>query len=65
MTASFSSPNGSVFSVQSDATTYWTMKQFSGNYLYDNNLNVNPALAAGDQARHVGGCDIDDSRIHR
>ena len=42
MTASFSSPNGSVFSVQSDATTYWTMKQFSGNYLYDNNLNVNP-----------------------
>ncbi|MFN7994089.1 MAG: TIGR03118 family protein [Bryobacteraceae bacterium] len=42
MTASFSSPNGSVFSVQSDATTFWVMKQFSGNYLYDNNLNVNP-----------------------
>jgi uncharacterized protein (TIGR03118 family) len=42
MTASFSSPNGSVFSVQNDTTTQFIMKLFSGNYLYDNNLNVNP-----------------------
>ncbi len=41
-TAHFSSPNGSVFSIQSDASTGWHMSQFSGHYLYDNNLNLNP-----------------------
>jgi uncharacterized protein (TIGR03437 family) len=41
MTAHFSSPQGAVFSVQSDATTGWKLSQFSGNYLYDNNQNRN------------------------
>ena len=41
ITASFSSPQGSVFSIQSDASTGWKMSQFSGHYLYDNNLNSN------------------------
>ncbi len=39
--AAFSSPEGSVFSVQSDASTQWHMSQFSGLYMYDNNLNLN------------------------
>ena len=39
--ATFSSPQGSVFSVQSDASTQWHMSQFSGLYMYDNNLNLN------------------------
>ena len=42
VTAHFSSPNGSAFSVQSDSTLGWTMSQFSGSYLYDNDLNMNP-----------------------
>jgi uncharacterized protein (TIGR03437 family) len=41
ITAHFSSPSGPVFSIQSNATTGWTMSKFSGNYLYDNNNNVN------------------------
>lgn len=41
VTAHFSSPSGSVFSVQTDVSTGWTMSQFSGKYLYDNNLNRN------------------------
>lgn len=41
ITAHFSSPSGSVFSVQSDSSTGWRMSLFSGNYLYDNNLDRN------------------------
>ncbi|HET7224803.1 MAG TPA: T9SS type A sorting domain-containing protein [Candidatus Eisenbacteria bacterium] len=41
VTAFFSSPQGTVFSVQSDASTQWHMGLFSGNYLYDNDLNRN------------------------
>jgi hypothetical protein len=39
--AHFSSPQGAVFSVQSNATTHFILSQFSGKYLYDNNLNQN------------------------
>jgi hypothetical protein len=39
ITAHFSSPQGAVFSVQSDATTGWKLSQFSGNYLYDHHQN--------------------------
>lgn len=41
ITATFSSPQGSVFSIQTDGSTGWKMSQFSGHYLYDNNLNSN------------------------
>jgi hypothetical protein len=41
ITAYFSSPQGSAFSVQTDASTGWHMALFSGHYLYDNNLNRN------------------------
>ncbi len=41
MTAHFSSPQGAAFSVQSDASTAFHLSQFSGHYLYDNNLNMN------------------------
>ncbi len=42
VTAHMSSPSGPVFSIQTDASTGWKMSQFSGHYLYDNNLNMNP-----------------------
>jgi uncharacterized protein (TIGR03437 family) len=41
ITAHFSSPAGAAFSVQSDPSTGWHLSQFSGHYLYDNNLNRN------------------------
>jgi hypothetical protein len=41
ITARFSSPSGASFSIQSDASTGWKMPLFSGNYLYDNNLQNN------------------------
>ncbi len=41
VTAHFSSPSGAAFSIQSDSTTGWKMSQFSGKYIYDNNLNKN------------------------
>ena len=41
VTAHFSSPQGSVFSVQTDASTHYQLSQFSGNYLYPNNLDRN------------------------
>ncbi len=41
VTAHFSSPQGAVFSVQSDASTGWRMSQFSGLYIYTNNQNRN------------------------
>jgi hypothetical protein len=41
VTAHFSSPQGAVFSVQTDVSTGFTLSQFSGRYLYDNNLNRN------------------------
>jgi hypothetical protein len=41
VTAHFSSPAGSVFSVQSDASTGFRMSQFSGRYLNANNQNGN------------------------
>jgi hypothetical protein len=42
VTAHLSSPSGSAFSIQTDTSTGWHMSQFSGHYLYDNNLNMNP-----------------------
>lgn len=44
LSAHFSSPSdnlGPAFSIQSDSTTGFRMSLFSGNYLYDNNLNRN------------------------
>jgi uncharacterized protein (TIGR03437 family) len=41
ITASFSSPSGAAFSIQSDSTTGWHLSRFSGNYISDNNLNAN------------------------
>ena len=41
VTAHFSSPQGSVFSIQNDGSTQFHLSQFSGNYLYPNNLNRN------------------------
>jgi uncharacterized protein (TIGR03437 family) len=41
VTAHFSSPSGAAFSLQSDSSTGWKMSQFSGKYVYDNNLNRN------------------------
>jgi uncharacterized protein (TIGR03437 family) len=39
LTASFAGPTAAAFSVQSDASTAWRMSRFSGNYLYDNNVD--------------------------
>jgi hypothetical protein len=41
ITAHFSSPSGSSFSLQSDGTTFFRLSQFSGKYLYPNNQNRN------------------------
>jgi len=41
LTARFDSPQGSAFSIQTDSSTQWNMSQFSGHYLYPNNLNRN------------------------
>ena len=41
VTAQFSSPQGSVFSVQTDTSTGFRLSQFSGHYLYPNNLDRN------------------------
>jgi hypothetical protein len=41
LTAHFSSPQGAVFSIQTDRTTQFTLSRFSGHYLYDNDLNRN------------------------
>ena len=41
LTAHVSSPQGTAFSIQTDASTQFRLSQFSGNYLYDNNLNRN------------------------
>ena len=41
VTAHFSSPEGAVFSVQTDGSTGFTMSQFFGQYLNDNNPNRN------------------------
>jgi len=41
VTAHFSSPSGMAFSVQSNATTSYTLSQFSGNYLWPNSMNRN------------------------
>jgi len=41
VTAHFSSPQGSAFSIQNDGSTQFRLSQFSGNYLYPNNLNRN------------------------
>lgn len=41
LTARFSSPSGSAFSIQSDASTGFRLSQFSNNYLYQNNINKN------------------------
>jgi uncharacterized protein (TIGR03437 family) len=41
VTAHFSSPSGLAFSIQSDASTGFHLSQFSGHYIYDNNLNAN------------------------
>ena len=41
ITAHFRSPQGSVFSIQNAASTGWTLSQFSGKFLNDNNLNRN------------------------
>jgi uncharacterized protein (TIGR03437 family) len=39
LTARFTSPGGSAFSVQNAASTGLRLSQFSGNYLYDNNVD--------------------------
>jgi hypothetical protein len=41
ITASFSSPSGSAFFLGSQSTTFWTLRQFSGNYLIPSNQNRN------------------------
>jgi uncharacterized protein (TIGR03437 family) len=42
LTAHFSSPTGASFSIQSDTSTGFKLSQFSGNYLYQNDLNRDP-----------------------
>jgi hypothetical protein len=41
LTAHFSSPQGAAFSIQTDGSTQFSLSQFSGHYLYDNNLDRN------------------------
>jgi hypothetical protein len=41
ITAHFSSPQGLAFSIQTDGSTGFHLSQFSGHYIYDNNLNRN------------------------
>ena len=41
LTAHFSSPQGAVFSIQTDDSTQFRLSQFAGHYLYDNNLDRN------------------------
>ena len=41
LAARFSSPSGAAFSIQSDASTGFRLSQFSGKYLYSNNINGN------------------------
>jgi hypothetical protein len=41
VTATFSSPQGPAFSVQTDGTTHYRMSQFSGNYLWPNSIYRN------------------------
>jgi hypothetical protein len=41
LSAHVSSPQGGAFSIQTDASTQFRLSQFSGHYLYDNNLNRN------------------------
>lgn len=41
LTAHVSSPQGAAFSIQTDASTQFQLSQFSGHYLYDNDLNRN------------------------
>jgi hypothetical protein len=42
VTAQFSSPQGNVFSVQTDASFGYTLSQFSGHYLYPSRINADP-----------------------
>jgi hypothetical protein len=41
LTANFSSPQGMAFSIQSNATTFYVLSQFSGRYIWPNNLTRN------------------------
>jgi hypothetical protein len=41
ITATFSSPDGAAFSIQTDASTQFKLTQFTGHYLYPNNQNRN------------------------
>jgi hypothetical protein len=41
VTAHFSSPDGAVFSIQTDSSTQYHLPQFSGHYLYPNNMSRN------------------------
>jgi hypothetical protein len=41
LVAHFSSPQGAAFSIQTDSSTQFKLSQFSGHYLYDNNLDRN------------------------
>jgi hypothetical protein len=41
VTAAFSSPQGSVFSTQTDGSTQFHLSQFSGRYIYPNNIYRN------------------------
>jgi uncharacterized protein (TIGR03437 family) len=42
LTAHFSSPTGASFSIQSDTSTGFKLSRFSGNYIYQNDLNRDP-----------------------
>ena len=74
LAASFSSPSGSAFSIQSDSTTFLKLSQFSGRYLYDNNLQRDILVVKFDQplnsisftfatVEYHGGAEIEPSNI--
>jgi hypothetical protein len=49
VTATFSSPQGAAFSLQTDGTTFFRLSQFSGHYLMPNDINRNALHIVFDQ----------------
>ncbi len=50
ITATFGSPSGAAFSLQSDGTTFFRLSQFSRKYLYPKNQNRNVLAVSFSQA---------------
>jgi len=48
--ATFSSPQGAAFSIQTDGSTYFRLSQFTGHYLYPNNIDRNTLHIAFSQS---------------